>query len=186
MTKRGRLWAVGYDQMERAAQVREEIIKLGAQHGLVVLDTAVAVCYPDGIVTLDGERFVCNIKSRAHTFASFIAAIALGVPPLTEAGVGALVRGTRAPSDDATIDEDFVSGVEGLLKPGTSALFVLDQEGDMDALLRGIRGLGGTVLKTTVNVERARLIQSTLTADSTCAIEPGATDASMNLLKNEK
>jgi len=39
---------------------------------------------------------------------------------------------------------------------------VLDNEGDIDVILHGIRGLGGTVLKTNVDVERARLVQSTL------------------------
>jgi uncharacterized membrane protein len=50
------------------------------------------------------------------------------------------------------------------MKPATSALFVLDQAGDMDAILQGIRGLGGTVLKANVDLERAKLIQSTLAA----------------------
>ncbi len=36
----------------------------------------------------------------------------------------------------------------------------------MDPILRGIRGLGGTVLKTNVDPERARLIQSTLAASA--------------------
>jgi len=48
------------------------------------------------------------------------------------------------------------------MRPGTSALFVLDSEGQMDVILHGIRGLGGTVLKTNVDPERVRLIQSTL------------------------
>ena len=50
------------------------------------------------------------------------------------------------------------------MKPGTSALFVLDRVGDMDAILQGIRGLGGTVLKTNVDLKRAQLIQTTLAA----------------------
>lgn len=48
------------------------------------------------------------------------------------------------------------------MKPGTSALFVLDDEGDMDVILHTIRGLGGTVVKTNVDLERAKLIESTL------------------------
>ena len=32
----------------------------------------------------------------------------------------------------------------------------------MDVILHAIRGLGGTVLKTNVDVERAKLIQATL------------------------
>jgi uncharacterized membrane protein len=66
----------------------------------------------------------------------------------------------------AGIDGAFVTEVQGLMKPGTSAIFLLDSEGDMDMILHGIRGLGGTVLKTNVDVERARLIQSTLAAPS--------------------
>ena len=58
---------------------------------------------------------------------------------------------------------DFVREVVGLVKPETSVLFVLDDGGNMDAILHAIRGLGGTVLKTNVDLERGTmLIQSTL------------------------
>jgi uncharacterized membrane protein len=62
------------------------------------------------------------------------------------------------------IGDDFVREVEAMMKPGTSVLFVLDEVGDMDVILHRIRGLGGTVLKTNVDVERAKLIQATLAA----------------------
>jgi uncharacterized membrane protein len=64
------------------------------------------------------------------------------------------------------ISEDFICNVTSLIKPGTSALFVLDDEGDMEVILHRLRGLGGTVLKTNVDLERAKLIQSTLAAAS--------------------
>jgi uncharacterized membrane protein len=173
MTKVGHLWAIGYDDMGRAEQVRDEITRLGERHCLILLDTAVAVRYPDGSVTLDGEPFVAAINLRGHTFASFLAGLALAAPPLTGAAVGSLVRGTGAAPAKVGIDENFVSEVEALMKPGTSALFVLDQEGDMDAILQGIRGLGGTVLKTNVDLKRATLIRSTLAAAAADPVEPG-------------
>jgi uncharacterized membrane protein len=164
----GHLWAIGYDDRGRAAQVRKEIIRLSERHCLILLDTAVVVRYPDGSVTLDGEPFVPVTPRRGHTLANFLAGLALGAPPLTGAAVGVLVRGTGTPASAADgIGEDFVNEVGLLMRPGTSALFVLDQEGDMEALLQGIRGLGGTVLKTTVDLTRARLVQSIL---STTAI----------------
>jgi uncharacterized membrane protein len=169
----GHLWAIGYDDMGRAAQVRKEIIRLGERHCLILLDTAVAVRYPDGSVTLDGEPFVTITSRRGHTIANFLAGLALGAPPLTGAAVGALLRGTGTAASAAVgIGEDFVNEVGLLMKPGTSALFVLDQEGDMEAILEGIRGLGGTVLKTTVDLMRAKLIQSTLAAAPADTIEP--------------
>ena len=60
----------------------------------------------------------------------------------------------------------FIREVQSLIKPGTSALFVLDNAGDMEMILDKIRGLGGSVLKTNVDPERARLIQATLAAAS--------------------
>ena len=50
------------------------------------------------------------------------------------------------------------------MKPGTSVLFVLDEAGNMEVILHTIQGLGGMVLKTNVDLERAKLIQSTLAA----------------------
>jgi uncharacterized membrane protein len=164
MNRSEHLWAIGYDDMDRAAQVREEIQRLADKHCLILLDMAVAVRYPDGCVTLDGEPLVvCPIRGRG--FASFLAGLALGAPPLTGAAVGAWVghHGACA-STEVGIDDHFVCDVEKLMKPGTSALFVLDDEGDMEVILHAIRGLGGTVLKTNVDPERAKLIQSTLAA----------------------
>jgi hypothetical protein len=72
--------------------------------------------------------------------------------------------GTAFSAISAGISDDFVTQVKALKKPGTSAVFVVEAEGDMEVILHAIRGLGGTVLKTNVDVERARLNQSALAA----------------------
>jgi uncharacterized membrane protein len=166
MMTHGHLWAIGYEDMERAEQVRAEIARLGQTHCLILLDTAVVVRYPDGCVTLDGEPFVAAPSFRGHSFANFLTWLTLGAPPLTAAAAGAMVRGAGAGTAEVGIDEQFVAEVEQLMKPATSALFVLDREGDLDAILQGIRGLGGTVLKTNVDLIRAKLVQSTLAASA--------------------
>jgi hypothetical protein len=58
MTTASHLWAIGYDDMERAYQVRDEIARLGWESGqagnyLLLLDLAVVVRHPDGSFTLD-------------------------------------------------------------------------------------------------------------------------------------
>src|SRR5262249_2101404 len=84
--------------------------------------------------------------------------------PLAGAAVGALLggAGTAAMAIEAGISADFIREVERLMQPGTSALFILDDAGDMEGILHAIQGLGGTGLKTNVDPERAKLIQSTL------------------------
>jgi uncharacterized membrane protein len=166
MTKSCHLWAIGYDDMQRADQIRTEARRLHEKHCLELLDSAVIVRYPNGSVTLNGESFVAPVHFGGHTFASFLAGLMLGAPPLTGAAVCALARNAGDAAGEACIDTDFVNEVQALLKPGTSALFILDRVCDDAAILQGIRDLGGTVLKTNVDLERLKLIQSTLAAAS--------------------
>ena len=168
MTKSGNLWAIGYDDMGRANQIRDEIISLGwDKHYLLLNDVAVVVRHPDGSFTLNREKFPAAANILGCSVVGFLAGLVVGVP-ITGATIGAMVGGTGSVAvlASAGIGEDFIKDVERLMKPGTSALFVLDDEGDMDVILHKIRGLGGTVLKTNVDVEHAKLIQSTLAAPS--------------------
>jgi len=161
------LWAIGYDDMGRADQVRGAIEFLGWNKDYLMLDdVAVVVRHPDGSFTLNREKFLAASNGLGCSAIGFLAGLVLGAP-LTGATIGAAVGGaTTALSASVGIGEDFVKEVEGLMQPGTSAIFVLDDEGDMEVILHRLRGLGGTVLKTNVDLARAQLIQSTLAAPS--------------------
>ena len=168
MANLGHLWAVGYDDEERAHQLREKIISLGWEKNYLQLeDVAVVARHVDGSFTLDRKPFPAVSNVLGSSVAGFFAGLVLGAP-LTGAAVGAVVgaAGSAAVLASAGVGDDFIGEVKQFMKPGTSAVFVLDYEGDMDVILYGIRGLGGTVLKTNVDVERAKLIQSTLAASS--------------------
>jgi uncharacterized membrane protein len=167
MSTASHLWAIGYDDMARADQVRDEIARLGWGSGqagkhLILLDLAVVVRHPDGSFTFDRKPFPGVANILACTGVGFLAGLVLAAP-LAGAAIGALLgsAGTAA-ATHAGIDEAFIRDAEALMKPGTSALFVLDDDGDMEVILHTIHGLGGTVLKTNVDMERAKLIQSTL------------------------
>ena len=162
-TGSGHLWAIGYDDMERADQVRDKITTLGWGGPYFQLsDVSVAVRHPDGSLTVDREPFPAVAGILSCAVAGFIVGLVVAAP-LTGAAVGAVLGGAdTAAAARVGIGDDFVRDVEAMMKPGTSVLFVLDDEGDMDVILHAIRGLGGTVLKTNVDVERARLIQATL------------------------
>src|SRR5262245_61341944 len=169
MSEESHLWAIAYDAVGRAAEVRDEIKRLGwDQHSLILGDVAVVVRHPDGTFTFNQEPFPAVSNVLAWTAVGFLAGLVVAAP-LAGAGVGAFLSGLgSAAASSVGIKDDFVREVEALMKPGTSVLFVLDDQGDMDVILHRIRGLGGTVLKTNVDVERAKLIQSTL-ADAPAA-----------------
>ena len=163
VTGSGHLWAIGYDDMQRADQVRDQITRLGwDEHYLLLSDVAVVVRHPDGSLTVDREPFPAVANILGCSAVGFIAGLVLAAP-LAGAAVGAVLGGAgSAAAAGVGIGDDFVRDVEAMMKPATSVLFVLDDEGVMEVILRAIRGLGGTVLKTNVDVERAKLIQATL------------------------
>jgi uncharacterized membrane protein len=159
----GNLWAVGYDDMERASQVKDEITRLGwKEHHLFLSDVAVVVRHPDGSFTLNREPFPTVADITGCTIIGFLAGLVVAAP-LAGAAIGAVLGATGSGvAASVGIDDAFLREVEGMMRPGTSALFVLDEEGDMEVILAAIRGLGGTVLRTNVDVKHAKLIQATL------------------------
>ncbi len=167
MSEYSHLWAIGYDDVGRADQVREEIKKLAwGKHELILVDVAVVVRHADGSFTFNQEPFPAFYNILACTAVGFLAGLVVAAP-LRGAAIGAVLGGVGSVATSSVgIKDDFVHEVEEMMKPGTSALFVLDDEGEMEAILHSIRGLGGTVLKTNVDLERAKLIQSTLAARS--------------------
>jgi hypothetical protein len=118
--------------MERAHQVRDKITNLGwDKHFLILEDVAVVVRTLDGLFTLGREPFPASSNVLGCTAVGFLAGLVLGAP-LAGAAVGAIARGVGTPVTHAVgIGDDFVREVEVLMKPGTSALFVPDSEGDM-------------------------------------------------------
>src|SRR4029453_9410490 len=93
MTSCGHLWAIGYDDMERANQVRDKITNLGRdKHHLTLEDVAVVVRHPDGSFTLDREPFPAAANVLGCTVGGFLAGLVLGAP-LPGATIGAMVGG---------------------------------------------------------------------------------------------
>ena len=96
------LWAIGYDDMARADQVRDEITALGWGAGkaakyLILEDIAVVVRHPDGSFTFDRKPFPGLANILACTGVGFVAGLVLAAP-LTGATIGALLgsAGTAA------------------------------------------------------------------------------------------
>ena len=133
MTGNAHLWAVGYEDMHRAEQVRAEMAKLGERHCLKLFDMAVAVRFPDGSVTVDGEPYVAASNLTGHRFANLFSWLALGAPPLTSAAVTALV-GRRGKDVDVGIDDEFIGEVTGNLSARRGRVSGMEARGSAQAI----------------------------------------------------
>src|SRR2546422_9187227 len=118
MTKTQHLWAVGYDDMERANQVRDEIVRLGwVENRLILEDVAVVVRHLDGSFTLNRERFPAAHNLLGCSAVGFLAGLVLGVP-LAGAAVRAVRGGAWRAIGFARIGSggDFLNEGRGIMK----------------------------------------------------------------------
>jgi len=166
MDKSAHLWAVGYDDVDRASQVRQVIVSLAGQEQCLELrDIAVLVRSPDGSLTLNGDPFSECKHLVAHGLLGVLAGIALAAPMVTDEAVAWLFDSASPEMSNVLhIDDGFKQRIAHMMRPETSALLVLDMAQNMTAILTRLRGMGGTILKTNVDSERASLIQSILSA----------------------
>jgi uncharacterized membrane protein len=164
MATAAHLWAVGYDDADRAAQVRDVIVALaGPEQYLRLLDVAILVRSADGSLTFNGKAFSASRHIVGNGTLGILAGFALAVPLLSDEAVAWLMDSTTPEvSNSLGLDEKFKQEIASMIRPRTSALLVLDVAENMNAILSRLQGLGGRILKTNVDIERANLIQSTL------------------------
>jgi uncharacterized membrane protein len=156
------LWAVGWDHVDRAGQVREVVVSLpGIEPSLQLLDIGVLVRLHDGSLMFNGESFSPGSPIASLGVLGLLTGFALAVP-LLSADTVARVFDSPAKSDALGLDAKFRSEIASMMRPGTSALLVLDVAENMQTILPRLQGLGGRILKTNVDIERANLIQTTL------------------------
>jgi uncharacterized membrane protein len=173
MTSAAHLWAVGYDDIQGASRAREVISNLAwnkpdVAKYLVLEDVAVVERHADGSFTVNRTPLSALANISGVTAVGLLAG-AVVAAPLIGATIGTVIGtvGTAIAAVTKRLSPDFIKEIEQRMKPETSALFVLDYQGDLEVILHAIRGLGGTVLKTNVSPELAQLIQSALASEPT-------------------
>jgi uncharacterized membrane protein len=158
------LWAIGYDDKNRAIQLRNVIVSLaGPEHSLRLLEIAVLVRSPDGSLIFNGKPFAADNHLVRGGILGLLAGFALAVPLLTDEAVARLFDSPLSQIQESVgINDQFKEEIASMLRPGTCAVLVLDVAENLNAILSRLRGMGGTILKSNVDLQRAHMIQSTL------------------------
>jgi uncharacterized membrane protein len=164
MTSSAHLWAVGYDDINRASHVKEIIVSLASpEHSLQLLDIAALVRSLNGSLLFNGKPFPAANHPSLYGTLGLLAGFALAVPLLSDEAVNRLFDSSvEEVAITVGIDDKFKQEITSMMRPGTSALLVLDVAENMNVILSRLKGLGGTILKSNVDIERVNLIQSTL------------------------
>lgn len=173
---------VGFQGKHRAAEVLSQLEHL-QDHVTFELDDALAVYRTDnGHLRIDHSMNPTKVQGAAFggvigalvgaiVAAPFTAGASLTVAASTVAASATMLgaAGGGVGAEDARIfenkhgiPEDFVEKVAALIQPGSSAVFAEAHIGNPVAIARHFQGYGGTVLSTTLPLEKARKVQDIL------------------------
>ncbi|HEY7478586.1 MAG TPA: DUF1269 domain-containing protein [Actinomycetota bacterium] len=155
------LIAIGYDDTTTALEAMDEVGKLAQD--LVIQPDAVAAIIrsEDGKLRTITNQHEVGAGATWGMFWGLLFGILFFVPFLGMAfgaGMGALM-GKVAKSG---IDKQFQEQVREMLKPGTSALFMIVEQMTTDKALEGLSKFGGTVLKSSLSKEAEAELQKEL------------------------
>jgi uncharacterized membrane protein len=155
------LIAIGYPDMETATMAMDEVERLSED--LVIQPDAVAAIIRDesGKFRTITNAHAVGAGASYGMFWGLLFGMLFFVPFLGMAfgaGLGALV----GKLEQTGIDRSFQDRVRDLLKPGTSALFMVIEKATPDKAVAALSKFGGTVLKSSLSEDAEAKLQQAL------------------------
>jgi uncharacterized membrane protein len=155
------LIAIGYDREGTAAEAAEEVKRLSQD--LVIEPDAVAVIARDakGEYHVTTSHHAVGVGASWGMFWGLLFGLLFFVPVFgmaLGAGLGALMGNI----EKTGIDKEFQDQVRDMVRPGTSALFMIVERVTPDKATDALSRFGGTVLKSSLSKEDEETLQQAL------------------------
>jgi len=157
------LIVIGFDNESMAEEVRLALYRMQAAYLVDLEDAVVAVKAKDGQIRLHQMSNPTGARAVSGGFWGTLIGT-LFLSPLLGAAVGAATGAISGALTDVGINDTFVRDLATMLKPGSSALFVLVRKATPDKVLAELRGAGGKILKTSLTHEKEQKLQAALDA----------------------
>jgi uncharacterized membrane protein len=142
-----------YDSREAADGARHAIKDLQHQGLLILEDAAVLTADASGKVHVDNE-LSRDVKIGAG-LGALVGVMLMLFFPFAGLFMGAAGGALIGASLDHGVDKKFVNDVKNAMRPNTSALFLVVERGDLNALRAALAPYHGELLQTTLDDEAA-------------------------------
>jgi uncharacterized membrane protein len=158
------LIAIGYPDETTALAAMDEVGRL--QQDLVIQPDAVAaiVRNREGKLRVTTNHHAVGGGATWGMFWGMLFFV-----PFLGMAVGAGLGALMGKVEKSGIDKAFQDQVRDMLKPGTSALFLVVEKVTPDKAVEGLRQYGGTVLKSSLSKETEAQLQDALHGEGTNA-----------------
>jgi uncharacterized membrane protein len=155
------LVAIVYPSEAKAEEVRQRLFDLRKQYLIEFSDAVIAVKTDAGPVKLNQLVNTTAAGAASGSFWGLLIGV-LFLNPLIGVALGAASGALSGLLTDYGINDAFMKELAASLKPGDAALFVLIQNMTADKVLKEIQGAGGTVLKTSLDDTKEKVLREAL------------------------
>jgi uncharacterized membrane protein len=152
---------IAFDSEQKAEEVREKVLAMQKEYLIELGDAVVAVKDVNGRIKLN--QLINTTATGAISGAFWGTLIGLiFLNPLLGMGIGAASGALGGKLTDVGINDEFMKNAAGALKPGTAGLFLLVRKMTTDKVLADLKGVGGTVIRTSFDETKEAALRDAL------------------------
>jgi uncharacterized membrane protein len=155
------LIAIVYPSESKAEEVRQRLLGLQKEYLITLSDAVIAVKTDSGDIKLNQLVNTTAMGAVSGSFWGLLIGV-LFLNPIVGVALGAASGALGGALTDFGIDDAFMKGLAANIQPGNAALFVLVKNMTADKVLREIQDAGGTVLKTSLDDEKEKILRDAL------------------------
>src|SRR5262245_59326914 len=157
------LVVIEYEDQYKAEEMRLKLLRMQKEYLIDLEDAVVAVKSDKGKIRLHQS---VNLTSAGAMSGGFWGALIglIFLNPLLGMALGATAGAVSGALSDVGIDDKFMKALADGLPPGSSALFVLVRRSTPERVLEEVKGMGGKILRTSLNHEDEAKLQAALSA----------------------
>jgi uncharacterized membrane protein len=152
---------IAFPSEQKAEEVRDKVLAMQKEYLIELGDAVVAVKDENGRVKLN--QLINTTATGAISGAFWGTLIGLiFLNPLLGMGIGAASGAIGGKLTDVGINDDFMKETAGALQPGTAGLFLLVRKMTTDKVLADLKGVGGTVMRTSFDETKEAALREAL------------------------
>ena len=152
---------IAFPTEAKAEEVRQKVLAMDKDYLLEVSDAVVAVKDAKGRIKLNQLMNTTGAGAVSGAFWGALIGLIFLIP-LAGAAVGAASGALGGALTDVGINDKWMKDAAAAIKPDTAALFLLVRRVTADKVLEGLRGEGGTVMKTSLDHTKEAALQAAL------------------------
>ncbi len=155
------LVVIAFPTEEKAEEVRQKLLTMQKEYLIELGDAVIAAKDAQGRVKLNQLLNTTTTGAVSGAFWGTLIGI-IFLMPLAGAALGAASGSLSGYLTDVGINDKWMKETAAAIQPGTAALFVLVRKVTSDKVLGGLKGEGGTVLKTSLDHTKEVALQAAL------------------------